>query len=552
MSSDPSRDPSLPSSVPGNATSPPPTSAAQPASGEPAASSPVTPIPEGGLASIVRKSRATGEESASDAGSAPTNRGGAPQGFRPGPGGGGGRGPRGGGAGPQAGQRPRKAKPAGGDAPGDDGERADYASREASTRSVVPVPSKRAPLSDDLEAELQAALGGMSLEAIAGDEGVKRSAEGLERESRHRGQVMGIHGDNVFVSLGGRHEGVASLRLFKEPPPVGEMIDVVVSGLNRDDGLYELSVPGGPIVSGDWSDLSEGSIVEARVTGANTGGLECAVNSLKGFIPAGQISIYRVENLGEFVGQKLVCVVMEANERRGNLVLSRRAVLEREKAEAKEKLLRELEPGQTREGVVRKIMDFGAFVDIGGVDGLLHIAQLSWERIKHPSEVLTEGQKINVRVEKIDPDTGKISLGYKNEADHPWKEIESKFPTGSAQKGTVSRIAEFGAFVKLAPGVEGLIHISELAHHRVYAVKNIVKEGDEVEVKVLSVDSEQQRMSLSLKATQAPPVKKDSAKKDDLEPVDEPPRESAVPKRQGPLKGGVGRKSGGEEFGLKW
>jgi small subunit ribosomal protein S1 len=542
MSSDPSLSPQNPSPEQQNAANAP------------------TP-PSGGLASIVRKTLTSREETAGGAGEPggegaqpEQDQGGPRQAERPGQPqrGPGGQGGAPGGRGPKGGRGPRKPKPAGGDAPGDDGERPDYRGREASSRSVVPVPSKRGKLSDDLEAELQAALGDMSLDEIAAGEGVKKSAEGLERDSRQRGQVMSIHGDNVFVSLGGRNEGVASLRSFNEPPTIGDVIDVIVSGMNREDGLYELGIPGGPIVSGDWSDLREGSIVEARVSGANTGGLECSVNNLRAFIPAGQVSIFRVENLSDFIGQKLVCVVMEANERRGNLVLSRRAILEREKAEAKEKLLKELEPGQTREGVVRKIMDFGAFVDLGGVDGLLHIAQLSWERIKHPSEVLSEGQKITVRVEKIDPDTGKISLGYKNEADHPWKDIESKFPSGSTQKGNVSRIAEFGAFVKLAPGVEGLIHISELAHHRVYAVKNIVKEGDEVEVKVLSVDADQQRMSLSLKATQAPPVKKDQAEKKEAEAADEPPREAAVPKRQGPLKGGIGRKSGGEQFGLKW
>jgi small subunit ribosomal protein S1 len=538
MSSHPSSDPA----------GVPPIQSTEPAHdrGENAATSSGRP---GGLASIVRKTLAKGEE---EPGGQPAPE--APaiaaepdpqqqnQEERQSP-----RPPRGG----KPGGRPRKPKPPGGDVPGDDGERDDYRGREASNRSVVPVPSKRAPLSEDLEAELAAALGGMSLDEIVADEGVKKSGEGLERDSRHRALVLRTHGDNVFVSLGGRNEGVASLRSFNEPPNPGDVIDVIVSGMNREDGLYELSIPGGPIVSGDWSDIREGSIVEARVTGANTGGLECTVNNMRAFIPAGQSSLYRVENLSEFIGQKLTCVVMEANERRGNLVLSRRAILEREKAEAKQKLLSELAPGQTREGIVRKIMDFGAFVDLGGVDGLLHIAQLSWERVKHPSDVLSEGQKINVRIEKIDPDTGKISLGYKNEADHPWREIEQKFPTGSVHKGTVSRIAEFGAFVKLAPGVEGLIHISELAHHRVYAVKNVVKEGDEVEVKVLSVDGEQQRMSLSLKATQTPPTKKEDVKKEN-ESADEPPREMAVPKRQGPLKGGIGRKSGGEDFGLKW
>lgn len=508
----------------------------------------------GALAGFVRKAidrEASPADAASTASSenpspvAAPNRG--PQGAQGNRGGQGGPRKRGGGG--AAGQR--KPKPPGGDAAGDDGERPDYEAREAFKRHAVAVPSKRGLLSDDLEAELAAAMGGKSIDEIVAEGSAAKPGLQLEADTRVRGTVVKVHGDNVFVSLGGPNEGVASLRSFAEPPQPGEPIEVVIGGLNRDDGLYELGVPGGKIVSGDWSDIREGSIVEARVSAANTGGLECTINNLRGFIPAGQVAIYRTENLGDYVGQKLVCVVTEANERRGNLVLSRRAILEREKAEAKEKLLANLEPGQTYEGVVRKIMDFGAFVDIGGVDGLLHIAQLSWERIKHPSEVLTEGQKITVRIEKVDPETKKISLAYKNEADHPWKDIEKKFQVGTMAKGVVSRLAEFGAFVKLAPGVEGLVHISELAHHKVFAVKNVVNEGQDVEVKILSIDPEAQRMSLSLKAAVAPPEPKNPKKKEE-EPEDEPKRAPAIPKREGPLRGGTKRTSGGEQFGLKW
>jgi len=184
------------------------------------------------------------------------------------------------------------------------------------------------------------------------------------------------------------------------------------------------------------------------------------------------------------------------------------------------------------------------------VDGLIHISQLAWERVKHPSEVVQEGQKVRVRIEKIDEATGKISLSLKNPEEHPWTNIEQRFPVGATVKGPVSRIAQFGAFVKLAPGVEGLIHISELAHHKVYKVENVVKEGEEVECKVLDVDPEAQRMSLSLKAAIAKPEKAEG-KPAEAE-VEEPPRELAVPKRSGPLKGGIHRKSGGEQFGLKW
>src|SRR5205814_5064387 len=167
-----------------------------------------------------------------------------------------------------------------------------------------------------------------------------------------------------------KNQGITSVRNFAEAPKSGDMIDVTITGYNSEDNLYQVSVAGGTIVAGGWSDIAEGSLVEARITGANTGGLECEVGSIRGFIPVSQISIYRVENTAEYVGQKLICVVMEANERRGNMVLSRRAVLEREKEESKKQLLAELQPGQMREGTVRKIHDFGAFVDMGGVDGL--------------------------------------------------------------------------------------------------------------------------------------------------------------------------------------
>jgi small subunit ribosomal protein S1 len=421
---------------------------------------------------------------------------------------------------------------------------------EYARRDHVPIPNRR-QMSAELEAEVEAALGGLSLDKIVeGD--LKTAGTRLESESRHRAQVVEVHGDDVFFALGGKNQGVASARSFQTPPNPGEMVDVVVTGLNAEDNLYLLSIPGGALVAGsDWTDIAEGSLVEAKVTGANTGGLECQVNKIRGFIPASQVALYRTENLADYIGQKLVCVVTQSDSNRGNLVLSRRAVLEREKEESKKQLLAELGPGQMREGTIRKIHDFGAFVDLGGVDGLIHVSQLSWERVKHPSEVVQEGQKVRVRIEKIDETTGKISLSLKNPEEHPWTGIEQRFPVGTTVKGPISRVAQFGAFVKLAPGVEGLIHISELAHHRVYKVENVVKEGDEVECKVLSVDAEAQRIGLSLKATLAKPERTEGKAKDQPE-VDEPPREPAVPKRSGPLKGGAGKPSGGEQFGLRW
>jgi small subunit ribosomal protein S1 len=350
--------------------------------------------------------------------------------------------------------------------------------------------------------------------------------------------------------LGGRHEGVASLRQFPQPPELGAEIEVIVKRYLEDDGLYELLIPGASAHVEDWSDLSEGSVVEARITGANTGGLECKVGSIRGFIPSSQIAMFRVEDYAEFLEQKLLCVVTEVNPKRKNLVLSRRAVLEREKEESRKQLLESLEVGQAVDGVVRKILDFGAFVDIGGVDGLVHISQLSWDHINDPHEVLQEGQKIRVKIEKVDLQTGKIGLSYRDLLEHPWVHIDEKFPIDTVVKGTVTRIAKFGAFVKLAPGVEGLVHISELSYSRVPSVGSVVSEGQEVEVKILSVDTASQRIALSMKAVLPEPVAEEP--EPEAETSGDAPREPVAAKHQAPLRGGTDRASGGEQFGLKW
>jgi small subunit ribosomal protein S1 len=419
------------------------------------------------------------------------------------------------------------------------------------TASRVAVPSRRQPLPQDLEDELLAALGGSDLDKILVGDSMLQVGLMLEEGQRMQGKVMKVHGESVFVSLGGANEGVVPSLQFEELPAEGTQLDVVVRGYLAQEGLYELTMPGNAVNVDDWSDIKEGEVVEAVVTAANTGGLECKVGNIRGFIPASQVAEFRIEDFSEFVDQKVLCVVTEANERRGNLVLSRRAVLEREKKEKRAERLAALEIGSAVEGVVRKITDFGAFVDLGGLDGLLHISQLSWERVKHPSEVLQEGQKIQVRVDKIDEQSGKIGLSYRSLQEHPWTDIDTRFPVGSLVHGAITRIAEFGAFVRVATGVEGLIHVSELAHHRVNNVSNVVSEGQEVDVKVLSIDLEQQRMSLSLKAAQAAPEPAEATGATE-EAVEEVRPQPVLPKHRGPLKGGTGRGSSGDQFGLKW
>jgi ribosomal protein S1 len=424
---------------------------------------------------------------------------------------------------------------------------------EAAPVKKTPVPSTRKQLSPELEIEVELALGGFSLEeALEGAtaSGASAAAGELEPETRVEGRVANVHRDNVFVDLRRRNQGILSARQFPEPPRPGTTLTVIVNRFDADEGLYQLSLPGTAVDVADWSQLAEGLLVAAKITGHNKGGLECEVNHIRGFIPAGQVSLFRVEDFSQFVGETLLCVVTEARQEKRNLVLSRRAVLEREKADAKTKLLAELREGDIREGTVRSLQDYGAFIDLGGVDGLLHVSQLSWQRVRHPNEVLTVGQPIKVKIKKIDSESGKISLAFRDLTENPWTSAAYKYPVTTTHTGTVSKIMDFGAFVQLEPGIEGLVHVSELAHGRVWRTSDAVTEGQEVEVKILSVDAEQQRISLSMKALMARP---EAAKKAEPE-VPESEDLPAVPakKRKTPLSGGLGRASGGEEFGLKW
>jgi small subunit ribosomal protein S1 len=420
-------------------------------------------------------------------------------------------------------------------------------------KSSYPPPNVRSALSPELEKELADALGDESLDSII--EGTSAAPTGAElaSETRLTGTVLNIHRDDIFVDLGGRNQGILPLKQFEKttPPEVGSQLEVVVARFNPEQGLYELSLTNAAVDIGNWDEVHEGQLVEVNITGANKGGLECQISGIRGFIPMGQISIYRVENAEEFVGQRLTCVITEANRGRKNLVLSHRALMERERKEQKQKLMEQIAPGDIREGTVRSLQDFGAFVDLGGVDGMIHVSQLSWDRVTHPKEVLTVGQAVKVKIEKINKETGKISLGYRELAANPWDAAEQKFPVGARIKGTVSKLMQFGAFVRLDAGVEGLIHISEMGHGRVQRCSDVVSEGQEVEVKVVSFDREAQRIGLSLKALMPTPER---PKQEPREPA-HPPVES-IRRREletdKNLKGGISGPSGGEKFGLKW
>lgn len=425
-------------------------------------------------------------------------------------------------------------------------------SRDPRPVKTTPVPNVRQALEPEDELELAAAMGEQSLDEMLDPTTSQKTGAEIEPETRLDGKVLMIHGDDVFVDLGGRNQGVLSFRLLPTEPAIGDTLQVVIQRYSAEDELYQVSPTGRAMVVEDWSQVAEGMIVEAHVTGHNKGGLECNVNQLRGFIPASQIAPYRVDDMAQYVGQHLNCVITEANAERRNLVLSARAVLERAREDAKSQAMSELAEGQVREGTVRSLQDFGAFVDIGGLDGLVHVSQLSWQRVKHPNEVLTVGQKVKVLVKKIDAASGRIGLSIRDLLGNPWDTITERIPVTTVVRGRVTRIMDFGAFVEVEPGVEGLVHVSELSVGRVFRVRDIVEVGQEVEAKVLSIDPEAQRMSLSMKAV----AMLGMPMEDELAPGEEAP--APVPltpaqiEAQKNLKGGIGKQTGGEKFGLKW
>ena len=257
------------------------------------------------------------------------------------------------------------------------------------------------------------------------------------------------------------------------------------------------------------------------------------MDGIRGFLPIGQIEIGRVEDASIYVGHKFKVTVTEANQREKNLVVSRRDLLEQERAEAREKTWKELEEGQTRSGVIRSVKDFGAFVDLGGVDGLLHIGDMSWTRLKDVGGLVKPGDKVEVKILKIDRTTQKVSLGLKQLTPSPWDLAEDKYERGMTLKGKVTRLMDFGAFVELEPGIEGLIHISELSPNRVRRVSDIVKPEQEVEVRILKIEPDVKKIALSLK-----PLPNAAPEPEEEEEEDTPP--APKPERKVPLKGGLG------------
>ena len=359
-------------------------------------------------------------------------------------------------------------------------------------------PAANGNLDDALERELNEALGSMDLESLIDTD--MPEAQALP-EGVRRGQVIAIEGDDIFVDMGGKSQGVLAAAQFDDAPlpGVGDMLELTIEGYDRADGLLLLSRKGA-VTAATWGTLEEGQLVEARVTGHNKGGLEVDINGIKGFMPISQIELFRVEELAPYVNQKLKCEVMEVRRDERTVVVSRRDLLRREEEEVRQRTFESLVEGQTLTGVVKTIMPYGAFVDIGGTDGLLHIGDMSHARIEDPKEIVREGQQVEVMVLKIDRDTRKIGLGLKQIQPDPWTDADAKWPPDSIVTGRVTKLMDFGAFVELEPGVEGLIPISEMSYERRIAhPREIVSEGDTVKVRVLNMDTEAKRISLSIK-----------------------------------------------------
>jgi small subunit ribosomal protein S1 len=361
-------------------------------------------------------------------------------------------------------------------------------------------------LDDSLQRELDDALGDMSLEdLIDAEEVAKRSAAeqpATAAKGVRRGTVVAIQGEDIFIDMGGKSQGVLTVSQFgvDEPVPgVGQGVDVTIEGFDADNGLLVLSRQGA-VMAAAWETLHEGQIVEGRVTGHNKGGLELVIDGIRAFMPISQIELFRVEDISPYVNQRFRCQVSEIDREEKNLIVSRRALLEFEAQENREKAFESLVEGQTVKGVVRNIMPYGAFVDIGGVDGLLHVKDMSHSRVDDPNKFVKQGQTLELKVLKIDKETRKVGLGLKQAMPDPWTGITEKYIANTVVSGRVTRLADFGAFVELEAGVEGLIPIGELTfERRVNHPGDVVKAGDVVRVRVMSVDPERKRISLSLK-----------------------------------------------------
>src|SRR5690348_18209301 len=326
-----------------------------------------------------------------------------------------------------------------------------------------------------------------------------------------RGRVVEVRDSEVLVDIGYKSEGTIAIEEFRHAgslPKVGEEIEVYLESKEDNEGLIVLSKDKADKIK-VWDQIGKahdaGTPVEGRVAEVVKGGLAVDVG-VRAFLPGSQVDLRPVKNLGAMVGQSIRAKVIKLNRRRGNVVLSRRAVLEEEREEKKKHTLSVLGEGMVLTGTVKNITDYGAFIDLGGIDGLLHVTDMSWGRVGHPSEIFQVGDQVEVVVLHFDRESGRVSLGYKQKSSDPWERVEQTYAPGTKTRGKVVSLTNYGAFVELEPGVEGLVHVSEMSWtRRVRHPSKLVNVGDEVDVMVLEVNRGAKRISLGMKQVEADP-----------------------------------------------
>jgi small subunit ribosomal protein S1 len=330
-----------------------------------------------------------------------------------------------------------------------------------------------------------------------------------------RGRILQVVGDEVWVDVGYKSEGIIPLNEWYDegldkvvPPQPGEEIQVLLDAVEDESGAIVLSYRKAKRQK-EWEEViekhKEGDVVSGTVTRKIKGGLLVNIG-VNVFLPASQVDIRRPPDIADYINKTIECKILKIDEARRNIVVSRRKLIEDQRTEMKEKLLREIEPGQIRKGVVKNIAEFGAFVDLGGIDGLLHITDMSWGRIANPHEMVHIDQQLEVYIISVDKEKEKIALGLKQKSPSPWANVEAKYPVGSRHTGEVVNVMSYGAFVKLEPGIEGLVHISEMSWtKRINHPSELVSIGDQIEVQVLNINKEKQEISLGIKQVQPNP-----------------------------------------------
>ena len=360
----------------------------------------------------------------------------------------------------------------------------------------------------DIEREIEEVMSDPELGDLT--KAIDESIKNFEAGSIIKGRVINVIGDDVIIDVGYKSEGLIPLQEFGDGAEIkpGDEFEVLLDAVEDDSGVIALSKRKADRIRG-WERVikehSEDDVVTGRVMRKIKGGLLVDIG-VPVFLPASQVNIRRPGDISEYIGQDVTCKILKIDEHRRNIVVSRRKLIEEERERMKIKLMAEIEVGQMRTGTVKNIADFGAFVDLGGIDGLLHITDMSWSRISHPSEIVAIDQEIEVAILNIDLERERIALGLKQKSENPWKRVPEKYPVGSRVKGEAVNIVNYGAFVKLEDGVEGLVHISEMSWtRRVNHPSEIVAIGDIVEVVVLNINEEKQEISLGMKQTEANP-----------------------------------------------